>query len=182
MKRTVVYSPEGASLDVVLALQARAQRAGFEVTECAAGCSWDEVRSSLNRGDSLVVDSLLCFHSLNDLLGFVASSGVFVHSLDEAWFSEPFVDPMAYQTHLYELGSSLHANRTRQGLAEAAANGRKPGRRLGSIQPIKQHERDAVTRVDALRMQERVSVAEGCRQVGISPYIYYRTRKTMIQG
>lgn len=132
MGRVVLYSPEGGSLGAVLALQARAEAAQIEVGACAAGKPWNEVRAELQPGDTLVVDSLSFFASLNELLGFVAISGVRVRSLDEAWFSEgPIVDLLDYQRKLYELGSSLHAQRTKQGLLHAARKGRKPGRRPG---------------------------------------------------
>lgn len=177
MKRVIAYSPEGSSLDEILSLEQQAAKAGILVTECAIGCSWGEVVKSLRAGDSLVVRSLSCFSSLNELLGFVGCNGVRVYSLTEEWFSAPISDPAVYQTRLYELGSSLHAARTQRGLNKALAAGRRPGRRLGSVQLHKSGDYADVLRVDSMREQDGLSVAEACRQAGITVYLYYRMRK-----
>ena len=168
-----LYIPTGRSLVEAQETLERLAARGVTPTQIAVGQEFSAFIAFLEQGDELWVESLECFSSLLDLLA-VAGRGVTIRSLDEPWFSE-----LSTQTleKLYNLGTSLHAARTRKGLARAATKGRLPGRTIGFRKTYTAEDFADVERIDALCASEAISIVEACRRLGLSIHAYYRRRK-----
>ena len=168
-----LYIPTGRSLVEAQEALERLALQGIAPDQIAVGQDLAAFLSETNEGDTLWVESLACFSSLLDVLA-VAGRGVAVKSLSEPWFSDLSAETLE---RLYDLGTFLHAARTRRGLARAATMGRRPGRVAGFRKVYTAEDFADVERVEALCASERITTSEACRRLGVSVYSYYRRRK-----
>ena len=168
-----LYVPVGRSLAEAQALLERLSAEGVVPDRVAVGQELSAFVGSLEPGDALWVESLECFSGLLEVLA-LSGRKITIRSLSEPWFS---AIPPATLEKLYDLGTFLHAARTRAGLAKAERSGRRPGRTTGFRKTYTQEDFSDVDRVDALCAAEGLSAAEACRRLGVSVYSYYRRRK-----
>ena len=152
---------------------------GVQADRVSVGGSFEAWVERLEQGSEAWVYSCAQFGSVNELLGVcerLAERGVVLRSVSERWLNDPSVSGRELLAHLFRLGSDLHSMRTRAGLQQAAARGRRSGRPAGYRKAYKPEDFADVDRVEELVASQGISTSEACRRLGVSVYAYYRRR------
>lgn len=152
--------------------------AGIDMQNTSIEESFDEFVKTLQPDDTVVVYSYDCFASLIDVLSTIVS--VPIRSFSEAWLAEPVTDNRRYLEQIYELGKKIHAARTNRGLDRAKREGKKLGRAYGSIKPEAQN-RELLLKVDMIRRENKVTIAQACRVAGCSTYTYHSNKRRLLE-
>lgn len=107
------------------------ETAGYDTDALRLGIAWDEFLKEIPDHSTVVVYSVDFFPSLMELLSTLATlqeRGITLRSLQEPWLNQEVGSTTDFLLKLKELALTLHQNRTQQGLARAAAQGRHAGR------------------------------------------------------
>lgn len=171
-----IYIPSHCSLDEVKQMLDVIEAQGLDPENIMIEDSFAKFFATIDpEKETVVVYSLSCFASMIDLLS--VAKMMMIRSVREPWFDQPIDDPRQYLAQLHDLAVEMHAQRTNRGLNKARQEGKKLGRQPKD-EKAKNLDQYKIAQVDQLCAQQKLSVVQACKIVGISRFIYYRRRAT----
>lgn len=172
-----VYLPTTYSLAEIQNNIKEMAQAGIDMDHTVIEDSFEDFLKTLQPEDTVMVYSFDCFASLIDMLS--AITRIPIRSFREAWILEPVADNQKYLEQIYELGKKIHTARTNRGLDRAKREGKKLGRAYGSFKP-EQQNRELILKVDMIRREKNVTIAQACQMVGCSTYTYHANKRRLL--
>lgn len=132
---TKIFIPDSISIQEIKAIIDQVEKTNPEANNIIVGQNIDNVINTLQKGDTIVVNSLNFFPSLIDLLTTLSElqeRGITLTSITEPWLNQEISSTADFLEKLRALAIVLHQNRTLLGIRKARAAGKQLGRPVGS--------------------------------------------------
>lgn len=148
---------------------------GITTENISINKSFDEFRDDITDNDTVIIISFVdIFSSLTEL--FATAIEFCSRNISLVSLNEPKLvinnEHIVLIESLQKIGSTLRAERTKKGLSNAVAQGKKLGRPYGSTKV-----NSKVLAVEKLIKTSSVSIEKACQIVGCSTKTYYRYRE-----
>ncbi|MEG0815198.1 MAG: recombinase family protein [Mucinivorans sp.] len=146
-------------------------KVGIQANDIAINPSFSDFIQTASAGDCVVVYNLDFFQSLAELMDTtieLAQRDITIQSLSDTWYNiSPEMANLLIGIHNFD--KRIRANRTRQGLSKAKADGKILGRPVGSTKTG-----GKIGAVTKLRKESNMSIAQACEVAKCNPRTYYR--------